>query len=363
MKTFTFDTPVQAWTFLMKSILNGDNGLFDPDQGANITGQSYTYGLTLLINKAEFEPDFNFGRIMGYTQSKWTSLINNYVDLDALDALRLQIRDFEKNKSINRNYHIAFHFADSHNNGKGCLVSGIFSRMINQDNPRLTVVMRASEMVTRLPWDLLLCCRLGEYVYGHTDFSIQVVAASGYADDITLMLYNGYEDVEPIIGKIEDQDRRKRFKKVLKKVRSAAELATDPGYQAYMRVYKVFNPEAYSKELQDLYAKDCIIGDWENIPLPKVCPTILQRNRFKNLWKGYLKKTGLTPEDFGTAVNTRKVVKFNSYNPQDDNLPFGNDFDEPEEQEQEFTEDSNAVETEVVEEKQKKKALKKKVKK
>ena len=49
----------------------------------------------------------------------------------------------------------------------------MFSRMIGIDKPRLTIVMRASDVVTRLPWDLLLAIRMGEYVFGHTEFTVE----------------------------------------------------------------------------------------------------------------------------------------------------------------------------------------------
>lgn len=306
---YKFPDPVTAWSELIKKFLNQEEELFTDGQGAVITGSVYSYGVGVLIEKAQFDPEFDFGLIMGYTQSKWSSLLNNYLDLDAMDVLKTQIRELEKNKAQNRNYHIGFNFADSHGNGKGCLVSGVFSRMIGIDNPRLTIVMRASDIVTRLPWDLLLAVRLGAYVYGHEDFSIELFLRSAFADDITVMLYNGYEDIEPLIANIENEDRRKKLKKTLKKVKKAAEQGTDPGYQAYTRVYKIFNPEAFNIEPKSLKAKDCIIGDWDGIPMPKGgCPSIITRNAIK---KAYLKFTEKYNLDlFGQESSGRKLIKF-----------------------------------------------------
>ena len=238
MKSFVFKTGDEAWASINKMFIEQDEklGLFSDGQGASITNSLYTYGMSVLIEEAKFDPEFDFGKIMGYTQSKWSSLLNNYLDLDSLDKLKLQIRELEKNKAINRNYHIGFNFADSHGNGKGCLVSGMFSRMIGIDKPRLTIVMRASDVVTRLPWDLLLAIRMGEYVFGHTEFTIELFIRSAFADDTSLMLYNGYEPIEPIIEKIKNEERRKRLKKALKRVKKASEKGDDPKYQAYMRV-------------------------------------------------------------------------------------------------------------------------------
>lgn len=310
MKSFVFKTGDEAWASINKMFIEQDErlGLFSDGQGASITNSLYTYGMSVLIEEAKFDPEFDFGKIMGYTQSKWSSLLNNYLDLDSLDKLKLQIRELEKNKAINRNYHIGFNFADSHGNGKGCLVSGMFSRMIGIDKPRLTIVMRASDVVTRLPWDLLLAIRMGEYVFGHTEFTIELFIRSAFADDTSLMLYNGYESIEPIIEKIKNEERRKRLKKALKRVKKASEKGDDPKYQAYMRVYKIFSPEKYGKEFKSLFAKDCIIGNWDGIPLPEVCPSILVRNQIKKVYLKFVNKYNLNI--FSSVDTKKKLIKF-----------------------------------------------------
>ena len=309
MKVLNYSNGHEAWSGINKIFLNQEEGFFSEPQGASITNSLYTYGLSVHIDNAEFDPEFDFGKILGYSQGKWSSLLNNYLDLDALDRLKLQIRELEKNKAVNRNYHIGFNFADSHGNGKGCLVSGMFSRMIGNDKPLLTIIMRASDVVTRLPWDLLLAIRMGEYVYGNNQFSIEVFMRSAFADDISLMLYNGYEDIEVLINNISDETRRKRLKKALKKVKKAADNGDDPGYQAYMRVYKIFNPEKYGKDHKSLLAKDCIIGDWDGIPMPKGgCPSITVRNNIKKAYLKFIEKYDLNL--FAEADTKRKLVKF-----------------------------------------------------
>lgn len=308
MKSFIFENGHQAWSEINKLFINQDPELFSENQGAIITNSLYTYGLSVLITNAEFDPEFDFGKILGYSQSKWSSLLGNYLDLDSMDSLKLQIRELEKNKTINRNYNIGFNFADAHGNGKGCLMSGMFSRMINIDKPRLTILMRASDIVTRLPWDLLLSIRIGEYIYGHKDFTIELFIRSAFADDTSLMLYNGYEPIEPLIKAIEDEKRRKRLSKTLRRVKRAADDGVDPKYQAYMRVYKIFNPEKYGKEKKSLLAKDCIIGDWDGIPLPEKCPSIIVRNNIK---KAYLKFISKYDLKMFVEPNKSKVIKFN----------------------------------------------------
>lgn len=336
MKSFIFDDAETAWAEINRMFIRQDPELFGEGQGAVITDSVFTYGLSFLIEKAHFNPDFDFGKIMGYSIGKWTSLLNNYVDLDALDRLKLLVREFEKNKAVNRNYHLGFNFADAHGNGKGCLVSGMFSRMIYIEKPRLTIIMRASDVVTRLAWDLLLACRLGEYVYGHSDFTIEVFMRSAFANDISLMLYNGYEDIEKVISEIENEERRKRLKKVLKRVRKASSEGNDPKYQAYMRVYKIFNPEAYDKPPKSLFAKDCEIGNWDGIPLPEVCPSIMVRNQIKKVYLKFTQKYGLNL--FAAADKSKKVINFSKEAQlaaaNDDDLPFELDEEDVQEVEE-----------------------------
>lgn len=332
MKVLNFENGHEAWAGVNKLFINQEDGLFESPQGASITNSLYTYGLNLHIENAEFDDEFDFGKILGYSQGKWSSLLNNYLDLDALDQLKLQIRELEKNKAVNRNYHIGFNFADSHGNGKGCLVSGIFSRMIGREKPMLTVIMRASEVVTRLPWDLLLAIRMGEYVYGNNQFSIEVIARSAFADDISLMLFNGYEPIEELIQNIPNEERRKRLKKTLKKVKKASNDGDDPGYQAYMRVYKIFNPEKYGKEIKSLKAKDCIIGDWDGIPMPKGgCPSITVRNNIKKAYLKFIERYDL--DMFAEADTKRRVIKFKESDGSiTEDSDFDNNFDNEEEE-------------------------------
>lgn len=332
MKNFEFENGHEAWAGINKMFLEQDEklGLFSGEQGASITNSLYTYGLTVLIKNAVFDPEFDFGKILGYTQSKWSGLLNNYLDLDALDILKFQIREMEKNKAVNRNYHIGFNFADSHGNGKGCLMSGMFSRMIGMDKPRLTIIMRASDVVTRLPWDLLLAIRMGEYVFGNTDFTVELFIRSAFADDTSLMLFNGYENIEELIENIKNEDRRKRLKKVLRRTRKAADAGNDPKYQAYMRVYKIFNPEKYGKKPKSLLAKDCIIGDWDGIPLPEKCPSILVRNQIKNAYLKFIKRYDLNM--FNQVDKSKKLIKFSESD--------GSITDQPIIEEEEENEDS-----------------------
>ena len=78
MKSFIFENGHQAWSEINKLFINQDPELFSENQGAIITNSLYTYGLSVLITNAEFDPEFDFGKILGYSQSKWSSLLGSW---------------------------------------------------------------------------------------------------------------------------------------------------------------------------------------------------------------------------------------------------------------------------------------------
>ena len=182
--------PVDAWEKIVENFLCKTKEWFKDGNGYNLTDSLFTYDLWVEIESSIFDPEFDFGKMFGYTQTKWTGLIGNYLDLDVLDKAKSMIRKLEENKVVNRNYHIGFHFADNHGSGKGCLVGGIFSRKIGVEKPEITIITRSSDIVTRLPIDLLLFCRMGKYIYGHEEFTIKLLMKSAWANDTVILLYN-----------------------------------------------------------------------------------------------------------------------------------------------------------------------------
>lgn len=69
MKSFVFKTGEQAWAGVNKMFINQEPGLFEGEQGASITNSLYTYGLTILIEEASFDPEFDFWKDTGiYTK-------------------------------------------------------------------------------------------------------------------------------------------------------------------------------------------------------------------------------------------------------------------------------------------------------
>lgn len=306
-----FDKPVEVWDKLIKMFILQEPKLFENQHGSVITNSIYTNDLTIFIENPQFDDDFDFGKYLNYTQTKWTSLLNNYTDLDKLDEAKLQIRELEEDITKNRNYNIGFQFADIHNNGKGCLLSGIFSRSYYIEKPNLTIHLRASEIVTRLPFDLLFFSRLGEYVYGNLDFTITLQIKQAFADDSVILLYNNRESIKDIFDNAENVNEERKTN-ILNRLDEI--LTGDPSkfttYQAYLRTLKVLRPDLYP-ETKTLLAKDCIIGDWDGIPIPKECPSIIERNRLKEAWLNFAEKHNFDLSRLNKSKNSkkRKVVK------------------------------------------------------
>lgn len=302
--------PVDAWEKIVENFLCKTKEWFDEGNGYNLTDSLFTYDLWVEIESSIFDPEFDFGKMFGYTQTKWTGLIGNYLDLDVLDKAKLMIRKLEENKVVNRNYHIGFHFADNHGSGKGCLVGGIFSRKIGVEKPEITIITRSSDIVTRLPIDLLLFCRMGRYIYGHDDFTIKLLMKSAWANDTVILLYNNRKDIKKFLKEnCKDDFRRKKIRKSLKKLMTSDEKV----YRTFghsFRAFKVLRNDL-GYEQKSMKAGTLEIGDWEGIPLPEVCPSIVKRNMIKKVYLKFSQKYGLKLVA-AEPVSKKKLLSFTS---------------------------------------------------
>lgn len=314
--------PVDAWEKIVENFLCKTKEWFNEGNGYNLTDSLFTYDLWVEIESAIFDPEFDFGKMFGYTQTKWTGLIGNYLDLDVLDKAKSMIRKLEENKVVNRNYHIGFHFADNHGSGKGCLVGGIFSRKIGVEKPEITIITRSSDIVTRLPIDLLLFCRMGKYIYGHEEFTIKLLMKSAWANDTVILLYNNRKDIKEFLKEnCQDEFRRKKIRKALKKLMTSDEKV----YRTFghsFRAFKVLRNDL-GYEQKSMKAGTLEIGDWEGIPLPEVCPSIVKRNMIKKVYLKFTQKYGLklVPEE----PSKKKLISFTSGEVDD-----GDEFDSDE---------------------------------
>ena len=201
LHSLEFATSQEAWEKLNEAFLRLDPVLFDKGATAN-SGVAVAYNVFIKIRKAWVDPDFDYGRCFNYKETKWTSLLNNYIDFNKLDLLRSKLRIL-KNK-YNQNYNVTYMFNNHHDNGKQCLIAATFSKRFQEDIPVITMVIRASEITKRLIFDFLLIQRMAEYVYG-PDQSVQInlFATQMYGNVETLLMYSAYKPLKKVIKGID----------------------------------------------------------------------------------------------------------------------------------------------------------------
>lgn len=227
------------------------------------------------IRKAWVDPDFDYGRCFNYKETKWTSLLNNYIDFNKLDLLRSKLRIL-KNK-YNQNYNVTYMFNNHHDNGKQCLIAATFSKRFQEDIPVITMVIRASEITKRLIFDFLLIQRMTEYVYGpEQSVQINLFATQMYGNVETLLMYSAYKPLKKVIKGV-DNPWTKRVKEVYKKILNGTEKEWS-SFKVFFRSFKVLRPDLY--EYQALLAKDLLL-EYEDIEYPENVISYSQRKAYK----------------------------------------------------------------------------------
>lgn len=280
MTELEFATSQDAWEGINEYLFVHGDQIAKERRGHLLGTQVLAFDVKLKIRKARVDPDFNFGRILGYAPQKWTSLVNNYVNFEYLDILKGQILAREKKGGAH--YNEALLFDNSHTSGKGCLLSLVFSRRPGYHSPILTFKLRSSEVTKRLIFDLLLIQRIGEYVYGpEADFSLQVLSPNMYLDIAAFCLYNSYKGGHKklkIWGKGLVDEESKTFKNMKKHWDKFHEMKLEEiRYRSHERVVSVIQKNedgSYKHFKKDLYAKqlqfDFVEGDMpEELKSPK----------------------------------------------------------------------------------------------
>lgn len=213
-----FATSQEAWEKLNEYFLQMNPILFNKGALAN-SGLAVCYNVFIRIRKAWVDPEFDYGRHFNYTSSKWSVLLNNYIDFNKLDLMRSRIRTLKN--SYNQNYNVTYIFNNKHDNGKQCLIAATFSKRFQEDIPVITMVLRASEITKRLMFDFLLVQRMAEYVYGpNQSVQLNLFATQMYGNTETLIMYDAHKPVPKVIKKYDNPwvDNVKKVYKNLKKV-------------------------------------------------------------------------------------------------------------------------------------------------
>lgn len=278
-----FSTSQEAWEKLNEGFLRLDPALFDKGATAN-SGVAVSYNVFIKIRKAWVDPNFDYGRCFNYKETKWTTLLNNYLDFNQLDLVKSQVR--MKKASYNQNYNVSYIFNNSHNNGKQCLLAATFSKRFQEDVPVITMVVRASEITKRLLFDFLLIQRMSEYIYGKEQtVQINLFATQMYGNVETLLMYGAYKPIKKVMkGTDKNSPWIQRVKEVNEKFQKGTEKDFS-SYKVFLRCFKVLRPDLY--QYTPLLAKDLIIEE-DDIEYPEDCITFSQRRKYK---KKFLSKT------------------------------------------------------------------------
>lgn len=282
-----FATSMEAWESINEAFLRLDPVLFDQGGTAN-SGVSVSYNIFIRIKRAWMDPDFDFGKYFNYTESKWTVLLNNYIDFNRLDLLRSKVRCMKQR--YNQNYNLPYVFHNTHDNGKQCLLTATFSKRFQQDTPVITMHLRASEVTKRLAFDLLLIQRMAEYVYGpNQPVQINIFACQMYGNVETLLMYHTYKPIKKVMKDVDKENPwYQRVMEIFKKFKTAPEKEFSK-FKVFFRSYKVVRRDEYP--YKPLLAKNLIIES-DDIEYPEECITYSQRRNYKKKYLAKLKSDG-----------------------------------------------------------------------
>lgn len=276
LHSLEFATSQETWEKLNEAFLRLDPVLFSKGATAN-SGVAVVYNVFIKVRKAWVDPDFDYGRCFNYKETKWTSLLNNYIDFNKLDLLRSKIRSLKN--SYNQNYNVSYTFNNHHDNGKQCLLAATFSKRFNEDVPVITMVMRASEITKRLIFDLLLVQRMAEYVYG-PDQTVQlnIFATQMYGNTETLLMYHTHKSFKKVIKGV-NNPWTDRLKETWDKFQNGTEKQFS-SFKVFFRSFKVLRPDLYASTYKSMYAKQLLL-EYEDIEYPENVISYSQRKAYK----------------------------------------------------------------------------------
>lgn len=276
---------IHAWELINEYLVLDELNIILKN-GGQYGPQMCAYNCYMHIESLKFNPNFDFGTILGYSKKKWTSLVNNYVDFNYLDLIKseLQIRGNKQAKSYNYSYH----FINVHGSGKDCLISLVFTKRLYCDHPIVVFHIRTSEVTKRLPFDLLLVKRICEYVYGKGQrVSLELWAPSMYATAESFALYNNHKSIIQLMRPL-----KKRYGKFQKRVLQIyREFKTKPldeiKYKVHHRSAANLQKDAEGNSLsgtKPLFAKELILIPSHAVDYPKeaVTPKLRAQHNRKN---------------------------------------------------------------------------------
>jgi len=206
---FRYKTSQEAYNKLNAYFLNEGGGLLNNI----VSGQVVSFDTMIYINEGVVNPNFDFGNTFGYRQQKWSGLVNNYIDRDALEDLKERVADRITRNS--KHYNESMRFANNHNHGKNCLLSLTVTQREKEPRPILSFTLRSSEITKRLLMDLLLIQRIGEQMFDiPCKFQIQVI--NMYQDPEAFCMLDSYKPIKGMLLRAKGHKKSWYQKKVLK---------------------------------------------------------------------------------------------------------------------------------------------------
>ena len=97
VKVLEYANSQEAWEGINEYFLNNSKEIVKRG-GGRYGPQLISHDMFIKIRKSWVDPDFDFGNMFGYRRQKWSSLVNNYINLDFLDIFKSEVIEKIKKK-------------------------------------------------------------------------------------------------------------------------------------------------------------------------------------------------------------------------------------------------------------------------
>lgn len=217
----------------------------------------YVYDFVLHIENPKMDPELDIFKFFHYSISKWSQLINNYLDIPYL-------KEFKRSLGDKKEFNKVYYFSNSHSNGKNCLLTMVCSQRVDK-SLCLTLFLRASEITKRLFIDLVFFQRIGEYLFEGKPFHLVIHFNYVFQDDPVLLMYLVH-DKSILNWLLENKNKGNRYKYLLdqyNRLKSAKNLG-EIKYKIYRRILKVINPKIDTSKKIPLKVRDLRLENYIN---------------------------------------------------------------------------------------------------
>ena len=191
-----FSNLQRAWMGINEFLFLDCNEI-ERKQGAYYGTEWISFNNVVIIDRALVNPNFDFGKKLGYSRAKWSALVKNYVNIHYIEIVKNTINHREGKNA--KSYNHTIHFTNKHGSGKDCLISLTLTKRPNIKRPIAVFHIRTSEVTKRLLFDFLLVQRVIEFIYGHNDIEIHFIAPSFYITAESFVMYNNIKPIKRLL--------------------------------------------------------------------------------------------------------------------------------------------------------------------